>query len=50
MATVFRWLLRLTTGLIVLAVLAMLMVYYLGTRSLPDYDKTLHVNGTTSVH
>ncbi|MCR8827232.1 penicillin acylase family protein [Pseudosulfitobacter koreensis] len=45
MAVVFRWLVRLTAGLIVLAVLGVGMIYYLASRSLPDYDATLQVAG-----
>ncbi|MFW2541690.1 penicillin acylase family protein [Primorskyibacter sp. 2E107] len=47
MALVFRWLLRLVTFSIVMAVLGSLMVYYLASRSLPDYDKTMPVAGIT---
>ena len=43
MADIFRWLLRIASGLIVLAVLAVVMIYYLASRSLPDYDATLGV-------
>lgn len=45
MAVVFQWLVRLTAGLIVLAVLGVGMIYYLASRSLPDYDATLQVDG-----
>ena len=45
MATVFRWLLRIAAGLVILAVLAVGLVYYLAAQSLPDYDKTLEVAG-----
>ena len=45
MALVFQWLVRLTAGLIVLAVLGVGMIYYLASRSLPDYDATLRVDG-----
>ncbi|MFZ5963794.1 penicillin acylase family protein [Thalassococcus sp. BH17M4-6] len=48
MAFLFRWLLRLTSTAILLAVLVVLVVYYLGSRSLPDYDKTLTVSGLTA--
>ncbi len=48
MGFLFRWLLRLATAAIVLTVLAVLVVYYLGSRSLPDYDKTLVVQGLTA--
>ena len=40
MALIFRWLLRLTTGLIVLILAALALVYYFAARSLPDYDMT----------
>ncbi|MEM6563782.1 MAG: penicillin acylase family protein [Pseudomonadota bacterium] len=43
MGLVFTWLLRLTSALIVLAVIAVAMVYYLAARSLPDYDQVLGV-------
>ena len=45
MAIVFRWLMRLAGGLVVLIVLAVLMVYYLAAQSLPDYDDTVAVDG-----
>ncbi|WGW03112.1 penicillin acylase family protein [Tropicibacter oceani] len=48
MALVFRWLLRLVTLSIVLTVLGAGMVYYLASRSLPEYDKTLPVAGITA--
>ena len=46
MATLFRWLLRLTSAAILLAVLGLGLVYYLAARSLPDYDKVLAVEGS----
>lgn len=45
MALVFRWLIRLVAGLIVLIVLGVGMVYYLASQSLPDYDATVGVRG-----
>ena len=42
MATFFKWLFRLTTGMFVLVGLAAAMVYYFASRSLPDYDKVLN--------
>ena len=45
MGIVFRWLLRLTAGLIVLGVLAVGLIYYLASQSLPDYNKSVVVNG-----
>ncbi|MCA0996524.1 penicillin acylase family protein [Alloyangia pacifica] len=47
MALIFRWLLRLVSTAILLAVIAVALVYYLASRSLPEYDKTLAVSGTT---
>lgn len=43
MAVVFKWLMRLAATCVVLVVLGVCMVYYLASRSLPDYDKTLEV-------
>ncbi|WP_158967991.1 penicillin acylase family protein [Chachezhania sediminis] len=48
MPVIFRWLLRIATGLIVLALLSVFLVYYFASRSLPDYDKTLEVAGLTA--
>ena len=45
MAIVFKWLLRLAGGSIVLALLVLLGIYYLASRSLPEYDKDLQVGG-----
>ncbi len=43
MAQVFQWLVRATAALIVLAVLAVGLVYYLASRSLPDYNSIVRV-------
>lgn len=43
MAVFIRWLLRFAFGLVGLAVLAVVMIYYLASRSLPEYEKTLIV-------
>ncbi|NSX55242.1 penicillin acylase family protein [Parasulfitobacter algicola] len=48
MAFVFRWLLRLTTGLLVLAFLAFLLIYYFASRSLPDYNADHQVAGLSA--
>ncbi len=48
MVVIFRWALRLTGAAIISAVLALLLAYYLAARSLPEYTKTLHVDGLTS--
>ena len=39
MLIVFRWLLRLFTGLVVLALIAGFLAYYILSRSLPDYNE-----------
>ncbi|MCT4608672.1 MAG: penicillin acylase family protein [Pelagimonas sp.] len=48
MAAVFKWLLRISSTVIVLGVLAASLVYYLASRSLPEYDKTRAVGGITA--
>jgi penicillin amidase len=48
MALVFRWLMRLVSACILLAVLGAGLVYYLASRSLPDYDKSLTVSQITA--
>ena len=48
MAGLFRWLVRITGGLILLGVAAVLVLYFLLSRSLPDYDKTLSVTGISA--
>ena len=45
MAVLFRWLVRITAGLIVLAALAAGVAYFLLSRSLPDYDRVATVAG-----
>ncbi|MEP2889343.1 penicillin acylase family protein [Tateyamaria sp.] len=48
MAVVFQWLVRLTAALIVLSVLGVAMIYYLASRSLPDYDAKVSVLGISN--
>ncbi|WP_299140999.1 penicillin acylase family protein [uncultured Tateyamaria sp.] len=48
MAVVFQWLVRITAALIVLAVLGVAMVYYLASRSLPNYDAVVRVPNITA--
>ena len=43
MAVIFRWLMRVASLLIVLAVLALIGGYWLASRSLPDYNDTVRV-------
>ncbi|MDA5094799.1 penicillin acylase family protein [Aliiroseovarius sp. KMU-50] len=47
MALVFRWLIRIVSGLLVLGVIGVAMVYYLASQSLPDYDATHETRGIT---
>ncbi|WP_299686786.1 penicillin acylase family protein [uncultured Tateyamaria sp.] len=48
MAVVFQWLVRITAGFIVLTVLGVSMIYYLASRSLPDYDAVVRVPAVTA--
>jgi len=45
MVRLFRWLLRIVTGLIALGLLASLLLYWFFSRSIPDYTETLQVAG-----
>ncbi|PYC48335.1 penicillin acylase family protein [Litorivita pollutaquae] len=45
MATLLRWLIRIAGTLILLSLLIVLAVYYLASRSLPEYNKTLSAQG-----
>ncbi|MCQ0969781.1 penicillin acylase family protein [Paracoccus sp. TK19116] len=48
MLTLFRWLLRLTVGLIAGVVLVVALLWYFAIRSLPDYNATHSVDGITA--
>ena len=48
MIEAFKWLLRIAGGMVLLALIAVIGIYFLLSRSLPDYDKTLQVRGLTS--
>ncbi|MCY4150751.1 MAG: penicillin acylase family protein [Aestuariivita sp.] len=48
MRTIFRWLLRLTTSLLVLVLIGGGLVYFLASRSLPDYNKQVDVIGVSA--
>ncbi|PLL13235.1 penicillin acylase family protein [Tabrizicola sp. TH137] len=48
MFLVFRWMLRLFTGMIVLALLALVILYYFLSRSLPDYSESFTIDGITA--
>jgi penicillin amidase len=45
MGALFRWLMRIAAGLIGLAVVMVVLAYFLASQSLPDYDQTVEVNG-----
>lgn len=48
MARLFRWLLRLAATLILLALLASALAYYLAAQSLPEYDKEIALPGPSA--
>ena len=48
MFVIFRWMLRLFTGLIVLTLLALVILYYFLSRSLPDYGESFTIEGITA--
>ncbi len=48
MAKVFRWLVRLTAVLIALSVVAVGLIYWLASRSLPDYTDEVTVRGLSA--
>ncbi|GAD56396.1 penicillin acylase family protein [Limimaricola cinnabarinus] len=48
MATLFRWLLRLTVGAILLGLAGFVLTWWFFARSLPDYDARTRVAGITA--
>ncbi|WP_372572787.1 penicillin acylase family protein [Ruegeria jejuensis] len=48
MRLIFRWLLRIATGLILLVLAGVALVYFLASQSLPDYDREVSVTGLSS--
>ncbi len=48
MAVLFRWLVRLTAFLIAFCVVVICLVYWLASRSLPDYTDTVEVSHLTA--
>ena len=48
MALLFRWLLRIAAGLIGLVVAGVVLVYFLASQSLPEYDQTVEVRGLSA--
>src|SRR5690554_1902897 len=45
MLTLFRWLLRIATALVVIFIIGFAGIYYFLSRSVPDYDTTWQVRG-----
>ena len=48
MATLFQWMMRLVVLTLVLVGVVIGGIYYFASRSLPDYDKSLQVDGLTA--
>ncbi|MFN7223545.1 MAG: penicillin acylase family protein [Paracoccaceae bacterium] len=48
MLTVFRWLLRLLTGLVALGLLCLMAVYYFLERSIPNYSESFTISGISA--
>ncbi|TLP64293.1 penicillin acylase family protein [Parasedimentitalea maritima] len=48
MGLLFRWLMRMTTALLVLMVLGLGLAYFLASQSLPDYDKDIALPGLSA--
>ncbi|SFY20306.1 penicillin amidase [Paracoccus pantotrophus] len=48
MVTLFRWLVRLTVGLILLTLALVTLAWYFAIRSLPDYDGSYAVQGISA--
>ena len=48
MLTLFRWLTRIVTGLILLSLAATAILYWFLSRSLPDYDEDFTVAGISA--
>ncbi len=48
MAQLFRWLLRITVGLVALFLMVISFVWYFASRSLPDYNATVELAGITA--
>ncbi len=48
MLRVFRWLVRITTGLVLLTLAVGVLLYWFFARSIPDYNETLQVAGISA--
>lgn len=45
MLKLFRWLVRIVSGLVLLGLVSVLLLYWFFSRSIPDYNETLEVSG-----
>ena len=48
MGLFIHWLIRIAAAMLVVAVLAVSLIYFLASRSLPEYDKTLQSSGVSA--
>ncbi len=48
MLRLFRWLVRLVTGAVILSLIAVVLLYWFFSRSIPDYNETLTVEGLSA--
>ena len=48
MLRIFRWLVRLVSGLVLLGLVGVLLLYWFFSRSIPPYDETLDVAGLSA--
>lgn len=48
MLRLFRWLVRIVTGLVLLGLISILLLYWFFSRSIPPYDETLDVAGLSA--
>lgn len=48
MGLFIHWLIRIATAMLVVVVLAVSLIYFLASRSLPEYDKTLQSSGVSA--
>ena len=48
MLRIFRWLVRIVTGLVLLGLASILLLYWFFARSIPPYDETLRVAGLSA--
>ena len=48
MLRIFRWLVRIVTGFVLLGLAAVFLLYWFFARSIPDYSETLSVAGLSA--